>query len=312
MANANTNTNIFGLKNLPKNAGVPTNVPQGNLLGLNLNRNLLTVLKPFDAGLFVDNDESKINEVALCGSKMSVRKVTETEKRPRGFLLTDPIYKAHLGKLSKTGTDAAAVIQQIILKASGGVALQQREYLDIPSGINEEDVQFIHQWVTDRRGQKLAVLFDYDRTLTVTEGGYFLGNGTSFQAMKGELETVHKVSSEGLTVEGFVEYYSGGYERLQMLQEMFDFLYTNNVTVYIVTNNGSCKKDGLFREIISVYTKGRPFVTVCGVDYGGNKKRAIESLDILKPICSAVGGRRRKTRRHTKKSKKTRRQTKKH
>lgn len=286
----------------------------GNLLELNkqpvpkqnkpINQNLLNLFKSFDRGLFVDNDEEKIAEIDSCGDKMTVRKVTETAKRPPGVLLKDPVYQEHLGKLSTTGLESASVLQAIIKLAAGGVTYQEREYLDIPSGIDEErskDITFIKNWVTSNSGKKLAALFDYDRTLTVTEGGYFLGNGTSLQAMKDMLQTTYKIPAEGLTAEGFVEYYSGGYKRLAMLQDMFDFLYANNVTIYILTNNGSCKKDGLFREIISVYTRGRPFVTLCGVDYGGNKKKTLQSLPVLRQLCSTAGGGRRRKTRHVKK-----------
>jgi hypothetical protein len=95
---------------------------------------------------------------------------------------------------------------------------------------------------------------------------------------------------------------------MKMLQEMFDFLYSKNVSVFLLTNNTGCPKSKqLFQEVMDVLTRNRPSTVICGADFGYNKKLAIQQQLVLspgaalKPLCPAVGGKRKKTRKARKK-----------
>ena len=197
-------------------------------------------------------------------------------------------YKAFERRLSPAGKAFAKAIA--LLNPRG-------EMLDEGSGIAEQDIEALGDWISEHEGQRVAVLFDYDRTLTVFEGGNFLGN--SFEEMLSMLEREYGVSPEGLTVEGMAEYYVGGIKRLRRLQSMFDALYEiPSLSLYVLTNNPICiHKRLFFTQILSILTRGRPLQMLCSFAFNSNKKRAIQSDPLLAPLCSAKGGK-RKTRRH--------------
>ena len=284
-----------------------------------LDNNLASLFpKPFDAALFLDNDIGHIKNVDSCGPKVFVRKVPGSEGYvsqpifPRYVNGTLTPYWKHLGALSPKGVGAAEVFQKLIIWNGNKELEKMVEHLDPGSGVGQKDVAYIEKWVNDREGQKLAVLFDYDRTITVIEGGYFLSY--SFETLKFYLSQLSlpeqldlKNDLTNFTLEGFVEYYVGGEERLKMLQEMFDFLYTKNVTVYLLTNNTGCPKSKqLFQDVMGVLTRDRPITIICGAEFGFNKKVAIQRQSNLSPgaalksLCLPRGGRKKKTKRSKK------------
>ena len=315
----NNNNNIFGLKNLPKNVVAGPNVPTGNLLGLNaeapasvsvsagLPANLRNLAAPYDAAFFFDNDTRYISQVSACAPKIKSHKVAGREYL-RGTPIGGTEYKNFMANMSGVGEEFGRTIA-VLIALQGARGVPYEEMIDIGSGIAPMDIAVLKTWIGEHTGQKLAILIDYDRTLTQIEGSYLLGN--SFEEMKSIL-AANKVPSDTLTVEGFVEYYTGGHERMEMLQKMFDDIYaTPNLSVFILTNNPACfRNEGLFREIIGVLTKGRPFGLLCSAQTGSNKKVAIQQGGpMLKGLCPAAGGRRRikKTKKHHKKRRLTRR-----
>lgn len=309
---ANLNNNIFGLKNLPKNTGFNPNVPTGNLLGLNaapaaavVNPNLQNLASPFDAAFFFDNDSRYIEQLRPC-AKIKSHKVAGSEYL-FGTRIGGDDYRNYMRNMSSLGEEFGESIARLIA-SQGPRGMRYEENIDLGSGIAPLDIAVLKTWLEENKEKKLAVLIDYDRTLTQLEGSYFLGN--SFEEMKKTVES-YGVSSDRLTLEGFVEYYTGGTERMEMLQEMFDLIYSiPNVSVYILTNNPACfTYAGLFTEVIKLLTKGRPFGLLCSARTGGNKRVAIQQGGpLFKDLCVAAGGRRgKKSRRHNKKRKTTRR-----
>ncbi len=341
------------------------NVPKGNLLGLNqpivtrespVNANLASVLAPlakFDAGIFLDNEPSYRTQVSqACFGKFTTPYVPETRSYVANFSITKQGYVDFLNLLSDKGKDAAKVLSRLCLLLGGKV-----ESYDEKSGINEETIQDIMTWVDANENKRLVAVFDFDRTLTKMEGGFFLGNG--IQDMKKnlfEMEEYFKISNNastgeaqyhivfsyptpstaikrividkdlslrpylaGLTAEGFVNYLAGGTARLTMLQEMFDYLYTNKVKIVVLTNNDACLyRPILFKEFMNVFTRNRPVEIICGRDpaYRGNKGQAIlgqpTSTGVHKAIrqmCISAGG--KQYRKKTKKNKKTKKQKRK-
>lgn len=309
------NANIFGLGTLPKNNGKKNeNVPLGNLLGLNepvknQSANLEDLFpKPFDAAFFLDNDQGHIEKLASCGDNLTARKVPDGNM---GVRLDSPYFlDTFIGGMSEKAKRAAEVFVKILLWNQNSV-----ENLDIGSGIGPEDSKAVKEWVSRNAGKRLAVLIDYDRTLTVIEGGFLLG--TSLEDMKeylyGQIPPPHldfRDELDDLTIEGLVEYYVGGQERMRMLQSFFDFLYENNVSIILLTNNVACpSRRGIFHEIMDVLTRNRPSTVLCGMDFGFDKKRTIqEQGSVYGKVCPILQGgkrNRKRTRRIPKKKRKT-------
>ena len=336
------------------------NVPKGNLLGLNEpssvvppppipNRpnleGLYALAEPFEAGIFLDNDRKYRTQVnTACPGRFTTPAVPETPYFVPNVDVNSATYVDFISKLSEKGKQAANLLTRLCIILGG-----KKEVLDVISGINPNVVGEIKQWVDAHAGQRLVAVFDFDRTLSVMEGGFFLEK--SIEAMKKrlfELEEYIKLGNNntgqpqykinflmptaqgivrvpldkdvtirphipGFTKEGFANYLAGGTARMNMLQDMFSYLYDHDVKVIVLTNNTACPATrNLFREITEVYTGGRPVEIVCGEDYGRQKGTAIQGrstdtgvLKSLRRMCVPAGGR-RKTRRHIK-----RRQTRK-
>ena len=289
MSNKNNN-NIFGLKNLPKNvppAAAGAGVPTANLLGLNEPR-------PFDAALFLDNDAKYIRQVAACDpseTMMKAHKVAGSQ-----FLMGKEVSSGtmtrYLDSLSEGGKAFGKMVVSYITFAAKLSREAAEEYLDEGAGIREGDVRVVQEWVARNAGKNLAVLLDWDRTITTIEGGFYTAG--SFEEMMKIMAA--QVDTRGLTLENMMEYYVGGPRRLAMLQDMFDFLYTSgNVTIYILTNNRVCiDYPTLLAEMASVLTRGRPIRFICSASHGQNKQSAILATGELKHLCPMKGGKRRK------------------
>lgn len=309
---------------------LPQNVPKSGLARVG---NVYAMLDT-DAGFFVDNDPTKIAQVEKCKQEgkenMETLQVKQTEEEsgwPVRFEDKDKFteyiesYKDKY-ELSEKGRDAADILREVSIRIAKSVQKQwggpltkiYEEGIDEESGITSKNIIRIRDWVVKqlgyKTGKRLFVMFDYDRTLTIVEGGIFIGN--SIKELKANLN-YNGINAEKLTAEGFIEYYVGGPERLRMLQNMFDFLYKNNVKIYIVTNNPAClveRSRGLLDEVLRVLTKNRPLSYLCGASHRGDKYTTIQSEEALRQeVCPSYprqGGRRRKTRKQKRKQKKTR------
>lgn len=150
--------------------------------------------------------------------------------------------------------------------------VKEGERYDPKSSMTSQTFKEIKQWVLQQkqRGKKHpAVLFDYDRTLTRVEGTWF------------ELfDTMDK--------DGFLLYYMGGEKRLQELRELFTFLVENNVSMFVLTNNGACRKP-IFNKVIQYLFQGRPVKIICGEDYKYDKRKAAQDQPELQGVCPQTG-----------------------
>jgi hypothetical protein len=90
------------------------------------------------------------------------------------------------------------------------------------NGITTEQIENLKRWVVKNRHDYRIVFFDWDKTLTVMEGFF---------------------NSKLTEVDNFVcdyaQYIMGGKERFDSLKDMFAFLTTHHVQVYIITRNGT-------------------------------------------------------------------------
>jgi hypothetical protein len=313
----NNNNNIFGLKNLPKNVAPAANaVPQANLLGLNANAippaphapaapaalpaNLEELMPPFDTAFFLDNDSKYIGQVRACDSsegKIKAHKVAGSDYLMGVGLESDAMTR-HLENLTEGGRAFGnMIVGYIAFLAKNYPGFLREEMIDEGSGIRAEDVRALREWVERNTGKRMVVLFDWDRTLTTIEGGFYTAN--SFAEMIKTLASF--VDTSGLTVENMVEYYVGGMERLTMLQEMFDFLYSKNVTIYILTNNRVCiDHPKMLTQLANVLTRNRQVHLICSAAHDHNKQRAILATEKVRHLCPMRGGKRSK---HTHKRK---------
>ena len=271
--------------------------------------NVATLVSPFDAGIFLDNSEKHRNDVlAACTGKITAPIVPETSPELSEMHTNSSDFRYFLRQLSTNTKESAAKIFIAYRK--------EKESYDPNSGINATTVQEIKEWVDANKKKRLVALFDFDRTLTVMEGGLFLKN--SVEELRDMFEKELVATNPLLTsavnefnVLTFAEYLAGGTKRLEMLQEMFDFLYTNNVTIILLTNNTACSsRRSLFKEIVEVFTQDRPFEIICGMEFLYDKGKAVQgketdigNLKSLRNMCIKKGGYRPKTKkkRHMKK-----------
>lgn len=269
-----------------------------------------TSMSPIDCALFVDNDESIIQNInscslrnmdtlKICGQKDEIRK--KQWKHIQSF--TDP--------LSENPFYLFLQEQEV----SDG------EYYDSSSGIKSEDCENIKYWVEQkfREGFKQpAVLFDFDRTLSLCEGIFGLrskSNIDSFDSYKSYLIQYYKKFQneiEALKINDMIEYYMGGKERLEYLQSLVETLELSGVALFVVTNNGACPSNrGFYEEFISYLFKTEGVVLICGKDFNYDKCLAVKSTYALNGLVITEGGK-RKHKRKTRRSKKTKRKTRKH
>ncbi len=241
-------------------------------------------------GIFIDNDPDFRKDVAEGCKGFTVLEIDQTPRGQHfGLDIFSEDYDRFVKRLSHKGKAAASVLK-VFLEREG---IREESY-DSRSGIQEEHVAQLKRWVNERKHHKLLCVLDFDRTLTVMEGGHFVG--TSLESWKETMKDVGKDTNflDTFTAEGFAEYLAGGTKRLRMLQDMFDFLYKHSVKCFLLTNNTACMESrGLLKELVEVYTKGRYIKVVCGLEYGGQKSLAIRSnTKVRKFLCSAQ----RKTR----------------
>jgi len=129
----------------------------------------------YDAGIFFDNDKGHRQDVSIGCYRFTTPTVAES---PSWSSFGIPIdtregspYAEFIATLSPKGKDAALVVQKFILREGGS-----KENYDVRSGIQEDEIQELQTWLEEHENKRLAAVFDFDRTLSMMEGGYFFGN----------------------------------------------------------------------------------------------------------------------------------------
>ena len=282
-------------------------------------------MNAYQAGIFFDNEENNINTVAQCGA--NITSILVPSSHDFGISIQSPSYQQYKNSLSGLAESTADVVENLILSQG-----QQIVNLDLISGINQEHINYLIQWVTWQKQQgntRLVAIFDWDRTLSVIEGLWAFGTN----GLDGMLEYLQDLYTQYpnnfiqtalqnfffVTILGFVEFYCGGANRVAMLQQMFNFLYQENVHVIVLTNNPTCiTNQPLFQQMMSVLTNNRPVWFLCSYAVGGNKKAALQHPNLaalFSNICPVgMGGKRnmKKARKSRKQRKGARRNTRSH
>ena len=86
-------------------------------------------------------------------------------------------------------------------------------------GIEKKHIDELNQWVLENKKKEKYIFFDWDGTITVTEGFSYFNNLSKKQLQE------------------YLYYLVGGKERFQDLELLFSSLEKNNVNIYILTNN---------------------------------------------------------------------------
>jgi hypothetical protein len=131
--------------------------------------------QPYQAGIFFDNDKGHRQDVSMGCHHFTTPTVFESPSWSSFGMLIDTRegspYSEFIASLSPQAKDAALVVQKLILREGG-----TKENYDIRSGIQEDQIQELQTWLEEHENKRLAAVFDFDRTLSVMEGGFFYGN----------------------------------------------------------------------------------------------------------------------------------------
>lgn len=240
----------------------------------------------YDAGIFLDNDKTNVDTVALCGGSMKTVLVP-CQEQAWVSLQSVEMYE-YVASLSPEGREAAMTIHKM-----ARIFGSEFERYDKESGIQEEHVKIVEDWVASQRvggkNKRLAALFDWDRTLTVIEGLYSFGTEglAGAPAVLEEHLSIYPTLKyvierwNTMTPRAVAEYYFGGPRRVKMLQNMFDYLYSENVDIFVLTYNPICVSNRrLMEDLMNVLTRGRRVGYFCANSFIGlDKKTTIQRND---------------------------------
>ena len=92
---------------------------------------------------------------------------------------------------------------------------------------SDSEIDNLYKWTSSNPAKTKIVIFDWDGTLSVIEGINIPENKTKTNQLKMKNITYREIAS----------YYAGTIERLKKIRDMFLYLHSKNVHVYILTNN---------------------------------------------------------------------------
>jgi hypothetical protein len=261
------------------------------------------VEKLYEAAIFFDNDTNNfyepkkgVCEVCPNDDKMRCIPINETENIQKCKWDEEPL-KSYIKQFGN---------ENIYLNALR--ILYDSDKFDVVSGIQDYEISTLNDWIeeTESLGDRRAAIFDWDRTLTMFEG-LVLGRGS----VRKLLETFIKMTplkskkhdslqdfTKEITSEDILLYLLGGEERLAKIREIFQNCYTNQISIYILTNNGLAKDNDSYREILAKLFDGIPYTLIWSGD-GQGKGIHLKKIAKFKKICGIVSdtaGGKRKTK----------------
>jgi len=267
------------------------------------------VEKLYEAAIFFDNDTNNfyepkkgVCEVCPEDDKMRCIPINETKNIQKCKWDEEPL-KSYIKQFGN---------ENIYLNALR--ILYDSDKLDVVSGIQDYEISTLNDWIeeTENLGDRRAAIFDWDRTLTMFEG-LVLGRGSVRNLLQQFIKMTPLKSAKHdslqdftkeITSEDILLYLLGGEERLAKIREMFQNCYTNQISIYILTNNGLAKDNDSYSEILAKLFDGIPYTLIWSGD-GQGKGIHLKKLSKFKKICgepiSTEGGNSKKlSRRSTK------------
>ena len=252
----------------------------------------------FNAAIFFDNDSDNIDEPgkgvsSVCRDKMmTCIKINETENIQKCNWSEEPL-KSYIEQFGN---------ENIYLNALR--IKYDSDKIDIVSGIQDKEISILNDWIekTESLGDGRAAIFDWDRTLTIFEG-LVLGRGSISKLLQDFIKTTPLKSekhdllqdfSKEITSEDILLYLLGGEERLQKIREMFQNCYLNQVSIYILTNNGLAKNNDSYKELLAYLFDGIPYTLIYSGD-GQGKGIHLKKIDKFSHLCGlSIGGKTKK------------------
>lgn len=249
--------------------------------------------KVYKRALFLDNNIDFVMAVSECPG-ITIIKIPESE------VLENADSETFQGLWRKLSHEGDAYVSAV-------TAFTKDIRYDPLSGIQDSHIVEIQDWVSDMKANSmdpLAVLFDFDRTLTMMEG--VIGPGSSgLQGTKnilrqrvGATRKNNVEAYERVNIEGMVETLLGGPERLMKIQSLFDFLYDKGVDIWILSNNSLFNTNKpLMKEILDVLSNSRPVGVICSNGYSSKRAALLVSpyAKAFREVCVAQeGGRKRR------------------
>ena len=230
---------------------------------------------------FFDNDANNFRDSTKCicvipvSIKESDRILTED-----GFTaFTDTTtYDTYINKLSKGARKYA-----LIIKKRKGI-----DAYDPVSGITIENLKKYYNLLTSKfyRNKVAAMIFDWDRTLTVMEGV-----PARYETLDNLLDRHQQDErlSKDVTKHDIVEYYFGGLQRIRYLNKLFMELKKVNIPIYVLSaNKGVAKHTGFFHEMLSIICGNTETIPMNNMIYKGQLSKYEYIEDMLPNLCNGI------------------------
>jgi hypothetical protein len=278
----NINSANFGMNNYERemNSNYKSLPPPKPNLPFEKESNFKKVLsQDVQTAIFFDNDIHKIKQVQKsCGNLITGISVPES---PGQFAVT----LFEMGRILRGSSKALQYLN--FLKTSTS---ETYEPYDSVSGIQQVHIDQANQWLGQTTGMRRAAIFDWDRTISMTEGILPFYDKTKF------------------SYEDWLCYLCGGDSRMEMLRSFMHLLDKNSVEIIILTNNGSCgdpaypDRADIFKNLVDTLLQGIPYTLICSkYTADGHKGVAIKADPRFRSCKVTRGGRRRRSKKQTKK-----------
>jgi len=250
--------------------------------------------------IFFDDSNTHIESFRVHYSKIKGVKIPATN--PLEETPIDAVKLALRDDMDPTGEGMEPYIN--LVKSLNKPILLDDPY-DSASGIRASHIDELRTWLDGLALEdysKVAVIFDWDRTISMFEGIIkynLLQSKMSQQDLAEDMQ--NKINESMMT------YLLGGMDRLTMIRNMLNMLSEKGVQIFILTNNASCGVGENFSKYVTLLTDKIPVANIlCSypAPHSGNKKAYLDSnphFSLLK--TPTTGGKRRykKTRRAHKK-----------
>jgi hypothetical protein len=194
----------------------------------------------FKHAIFFDNDPKNIKRVReLCPSITCVSIPETADIKERSW--KDPIMERYLEQLGKPNIYVNAI--QTILRG---------DTYDEKCGIQQVHIDTLNTWITRLpKGESAAIIFDWDRTITMVEG---IVRFSRISSVEDDYYKMMEMTSDKDTFRTkfrthMCAYIFGGMERFKMIRRLFKDIYDNGHEIFILTNNGACGSDDLYSYI---------------------------------------------------------------
>lgn len=227
---------------------------------------------------FFDNDAGNFVDSGRCVCVIPIE-IEESQKMmtPNGkYCFTDiETYQNYLNGLSPE----AKIYGEIIIEAKGIDRYDPKSA--IKSGEIKEWLKLLNE--PSFRSRTAAFIFDWDRTLTVTEG-----IPARFKTLEKLINYKRQTQnmSRDVTDKDIIEYYFGGIERVELLRELFRCLNKYSIAIYVLSaNRGLEEHRDFFYEILDKIA-GPGIIKKDHLIYKGSYTKYNYIEDILPDLCS--------------------------